>query len=298
VVATCYDSPMDLQPEALLDVLALEPDERGLFHARPASAWMPRLFGGHVMAQALWAASRVQGVGVCHSLHAYFTHATKPGEPLAYEPLELRRGKSFSTYDVSARQGDQTTLTLLASFEGGASDGAEHQLAMPDTPDPESFGDEPTRVARMLEWAPVELHQSVRRRWPFEFITVDEHDPRSAASAPIRIRSWMRAREPLSDDPNLHRCALLYASDMIAFDPGMSAVGLDFLSPDVQLASLDHAMWFHRPFRADHWQLFVCESPSVGGGRGFNRGMVYDRKGQLVASLAQEALMRRTDRRG
>jgi acyl-CoA thioesterase-2 len=193
---------------------------------------------------------------------------------------------------VSARQGGQTTATLLASFEEGEASGAEHQFEMPEAADPDSFGDEATRVARMLERAPVELRASIQRRWPFEWITLDEHDPRSGAPGPTRIRTWMRAREPLPEDPNLHRSALLYASDMIVFDPGANAAGVNFLSPDVQLASLDHAMWFHRPFRADQWQLFVCDSPSVARSRGFNRGMIYDREGRLVASVAQEALMR------
>ena len=163
---------------------------------------------------------------------------------------------------------------------------------MPHTEPPESFASEAEREAQALLAAPPHLHEMVRRRWPMEVIRVDPRDfgDHTPDSTPVRV--WMRMRGKLLDDENLHRCALAYASDLGALEPSMRSIGAAF-SDDLQVASLDHAVWFHRPFRFDDWLLFVFDSASVAAGRGFNRGSVFSRDGVLVASIAQECLMRK-----
>jgi acyl-CoA thioesterase-2 len=228
----------------------------------------------------------------CHSLHARFLRGGEAGHPLEYHVQPLHEGRTLAVCNVTARQRQQTKLVMTVSFERDAQPGPEHQHRAPDAPAPESFGDEAARTAELLARVPAEYHEHVRRRWAFEWITLDEFDFRAGAPAPTQVRTWMRAREALADDPNLHRCALAYASDMVVLDPSLHAVGLDFGLPGTQIASLDHAMWFHRPGRADDWVLLVCDSPSVAGGRGLSRGTIYDRHGRLLASIAQEALLR------
>jgi acyl-CoA thioesterase-2 len=289
----CYHSRVDPQPEALLDLLELDRLEPGVFRSAPPGAWLPRVFGGQLLAQAVWAASRELGGSVCHSFHASFLRGGEPGHAIDYHVSLAREGKLLSLCNVTGEQRDQTRFVLTASFEHQPEDGPEYQHAMPEASVPEAFGGEEARVADMLARAPAEYRSAILRRWPFEWITLDEYDPRSGTPGPDCVRTWMRAREALGPDPNLHRCALAYASDMIVVDPSMNAVGVEFSDPSVQIASLDHAMWFHRSCRADDWLLFVCDSPSVSAGRGFNRGTVYDRQGRLVATLAQEAVLRR-----
>jgi acyl-CoA thioesterase II len=284
---------VEIQPEALLELLDLSSEQAGTFSAQPPRPWLPRVFGGQLLAQALCAASRSLGSGVCHSLHASFLRAAQAGRPIEYRPALVRDGRTFIACEVTAVQDDELKMHFLSSFERQPADGAEHQQKMPDAPAPESFGDEATRVGRLLERAPEWLHASIRRQWPFEFITIDEWMPDDTTPRPTRIRTWMRAREPLPDDANLQRCALAYASDMLVLDPSMNAIGVDFGDPDLQLASLDHSLWFHRNFHAGDWMLFDCDTTTVAGGRGFNRGAVYDRGGQLIASMTQEVLLRK-----
>jgi acyl-CoA thioesterase-2 len=204
----------------------------------------------------------------------------------------MHEGRTLAVCSVTATQHHQTKLVMTVSLEREEWAGREHQHPAPQTPPPETFGDEETRTADLLTRVPAEYHEHILRRWAFEWITVDEFDFRDSRPAPQQVRTWMRARERLPDDPNLHRCALAYASDMVVLDPSLQAVGTDFGTPDVQIASLDHAMWFHRSGRADDWVLLVCDSPSVANGRGFNRGVIYDRQGRVLASIAQEAVVR------
>jgi acyl-CoA thioesterase-2 len=276
----------------LLPLFDLQSPSQGLFVGQPGEDPRSRLFGGHVLAQALAAACfSVEGVP-CHSLHAYFLRPGKPGRPIEYEVLAMRDGQSFTTRKVIAVQRDEVIVELVASFAHDEP-GAEHQRPMPETPGPETFPDEEQRIERMLAQAPPEMHEMVQHKRPIEGIRVDERSFTERAASKGPVRTWMRARGSLLDDPNLHRCALTYASDMGALEPSMRAIGAGFGDAEMQVASLDHAVWFHRPFRFDEWLLFVFESDSVAGGRGLSRGSIYSRDGTLVASLAQEGVMRK-----
>jgi acyl-CoA thioesterase-2 len=206
----------------------------------------------------------------------------------------MRDGQRFATRKVVAIQRDEVILELTASFEQEEA-GPEYQLPMPDAPAPESFAAEDERIARTLREAPPELHELLKHKRPIETIRVDERSFRDRSASSTPSRTYMRARGRMMDDPNLHRCALAYASDMGALEPSMRALGLGFGDSAMQVASLDHAVWFHRPFRFDQWLLFVFESVSAAAGRGFNRGNVFSRDGKLVASIAQEGVMRKRD---
>lgn len=287
----CYVTPVLPQPESLPDLLSLEACGEGVFRAAPPRPWLPRVFGGHLLTQALWAASRTMSGAHCHALHANFVLAAEPEVPLEYQVQPLRLGKTLAVCNVTASQREVTRLVMNASFERELWDGQQHQQAMPDTPGPETFGDEATRRAKALERYPHEA-QNIHRDWPFELIDVDDYDARAGGPPPAQPRAWVRARVPLSDDPNQHRAALAYASDIMVLDASLNAVRMPFDLNALQLASLDHAMWFHRFGRADQWLLLVCDSASVAGGRGLNRGTFFDREGRMLASVVQETLMR------
>jgi acyl-CoA thioesterase-2 len=281
--------------QELLELLDLQDAGQGVFVGPPARGGATRVFGGQLLAQALAAASFTAPPDwPCHSLHAYFVRPGKPGRPIDYEVLAMRDGQRFTTRKVVAVQRDEVALELLASFEE-LEPGPEHQLPAPEAPAPESFPPESERTAKLLEKATPEQREYLQRRMPIEIIRVDARalDDNSKQVGPVR--TWMRVRGRLQDDPNLHRCALAYASDLGALEPSMRAVGASFGDKDMQVASLDHALWFHRPFRADEWLLFSCESVSVAGGRGLNRATIHDRDGRLVASLTQEGVMRVRD---
>jgi acyl-CoA thioesterase-2 len=278
----------------LLELLDLQTVGPGQFAGPPERDSRTRVFGGHVLGQALAAACFTVDGRVCHSLHAYFLRPGKPGRPIEYEVQAMRDGQAFAMRKVVAVQRDEPTLELIASFDRGDL-GPEHGIAMPDVPGPETFPDEDTRIAQAIEGAPAEMREMLARKRPIEAIRVDARSffDRTPTTAPTR--TWMRTRGRLLDDPNLHRCALAYASDMGALEPSMRAIGAGFGDSGMQVASLDHALWFHRPFRFDDWLLFVFESVSVAAGRGMNRGSVWSRDGQLVASIAQEGVMRKRD---
>jgi acyl-CoA thioesterase-2 len=281
----------------LLDMLDFQALGQGVFsYAPPASRGpeFPRLFGGQLLAQALAAACQTVPEDLsCHSLHAYFVRPGKPGRPIEFEVAAIRDGQNFVLRKVMAVQRDELDCELTASFERPRS-GPEFRRSMPDVPDPESFPAEAERTARLVEAAPEIAKAWLKRPSPIEFIQIDPAPP-AGESVIAPVRTWARARGPLPSDPNLHCCALAYASDMGALHPSLRAIGAVVHDPRLQVASLDHALWFHRPFRFDEWHLFVFESDSVAGGRGFNRGSVFDRRGVLVASIAQEGLMRERD---
>jgi acyl-CoA thioesterase-2 len=298
---------MDAATAELLDLLNLQSAGQGVYLGAPSPDARMRVFGGQVLAQALAAASFTAPQWPCHSLHAYFLRPGKPGRPIEYEVAAMRDGNTFATRKVAAVQRDELNLELVASFvdaapalRGGASaereeSGAEYQVAMPDVPAPESFPGEDERTAALLASAPPELHEHMQRKRPVELIRIDARDFRDRTPSSAPVRTWMRVRSPLMDDPNLHRCALAYASDMGALEPSLRAIGGAFGDSAMQVASLDHALWFHRPFRFDDWLLFAFEPVSVAGGRGLSRGCVWSRDGQLVASIAQEGVMRKRD---
>jgi acyl-CoA thioesterase-2 len=266
-----------------------------MFLGRPSDDGRSRVFGGHTVAQALAAACfSIEGL-VCNSLHALFVRPGLPGRPTQFEVSAVRDGSAFATRQVVAVQRDEVVLHMMASFHAPTPSSLDYAVTGPGGAAPETFPPEEERITRLLEAVPPELHDTVKRRWPFEQIRVNDFepaaDPEAQRTRPGRI--WMRARgRELPKDPNFHCCALTYASDAGPLEPCLRAVGASFADNALQVASLDHAVWFHRPVRFDEWTLFVLESPSVSAGRAFSRGQVFDRKGTLVASIAQEGVLR------
>jgi acyl-CoA thioesterase-2 len=278
----------------LLTLLDLEKIEENVFRGLSPPERAQRVFGGQVLAQALMAAMRTVEEGrACHSFHAYFLRPGDPKVPILYEVDRSRDGASFSARRVVAIQHGAQIFILAASFQKGES-GFEHQAQMPVVPDPESLEDDQQVLLRDSALSPV-MHAWVAQDRPFETRAVLGRGPfDGAGDRPARAaidHIWLRARGQLPDDPNLHRVLLAFVSDMSLLDTALLPHGKSIFSK-VQVASLDHAMWFHRPFRADDWLLYVQDSPSASGARGFNRGAIYRRDGALVASVAQEGLIR------
>jgi len=279
--------------DLLISVLDLEELEMNLFRGRTPKEDRVRVFGGQVAGQALVAAGRTVGEGVVHSLHAYFLRPGDPSIPIVYQVDRIRDGKSFATRRVVAVQRGQAIFNLSASFQH-PEEGVEHQLAMPDAPDPESLPSFQERIEPFLAVAPPELKRWLERERPIDQRHVDPGDYLKPEARPARQLVWIRADGRLPDGPLLlHQCIVAYASDMTLIDTATLPHAISWFDPTWQLASLDHAMWFHRPFRADEWLLYVQESPTATGARGFTTGRLYGRDGRLVVSVAQEGLMRR-----
>jgi acyl-CoA thioesterase II len=276
---------------ALVKLLDLEPIEVNVFRGRsPKDRWQ-RVFGGQVLGQALVAAGRTVENRVCHSLHAYFLRAGDPKTPILYEVDRSRDGLSFSARRVVAVQHGEAIFTLSASFQA-TEEGLEHQTPMPEVPAPESLKSEHEWRMEALSDMPEHVRTWFARPRPIEIRPVDPVNRFAKGNHPPRQTVWFRAVGHLPDAPPLHQCVLAYASDMTILDTSLLPHGLNLFSGTMQLASLDHAMWFHRPFRADDWLLYVQDSPSASGARSFNRGAVFARDGKLVASVAQEGLIR------
>jgi acyl-CoA thioesterase-2 len=281
----------------LLSILDLEPLEHNLFRGMSPQVGWQRVFGGQVIGQALVAASRtVPEDRFVHSLHAYFLRPGDPAVPIIYEVDRIRDGGSFTTRRVVAIQHGKPIYSMSASFQLMEA-GLEHQSTMPDVPMPEDLPSEAELKEKFLAHAP----ESVRRYWqrdrPIELRPVDLDHYFSRKKLTPAQNVWVRASAALPDDPRIHSCVLAYASDMTLLDTSLFAHGTSVFDPELQVASIDHAMWFHRPFRADDWLLYAEDSPSSSGGRGFTRGGLYSRDGQLVASVAQEGLIRVRDRK-
>jgi acyl-CoA thioesterase-2 len=249
------------------------------------------VFGGQVIGQALVAAARTVEGRPVHSLHCYFLRPGDPKIPILYEVDRIRDGKSFATRRVVAIQHGEAIFTMAASFQI-VEPGLDHQIEMPDVPPPEKLPSEAELKEAYLHNAP----DAVRKYWqharPIELRPVDlRHYVSREPLEPIQY-VWVRATHKLPDDPDIHRCVLAYASDMTLLDTSLFAHGRSIFDQDLQPASLDHAMWFHRSFRADEWLLYAEDSPSASGARGFTRGSLFTRDGKLVASVAQEGLIR------
>ena len=280
--------PLDI----LLGLLDLERLELNLFRGQNRDIGSGRLFGGQVLAQALVAARRtVEGPREAHSLHGYFILPGDLGAPIVYFVDRLRDGTSFSTRRVTAIQHGRAIFNLSASFHA-AEAGREHQAPMPDVPPPEALAPELERIRAVADRIPESLRGVLTQDRPIDFRTVAPGDFfRPEPRAPVR-HVWLRATGALPDEPLIHQAVLAYASDYGLLGTALQPHGLAFRSPGLQLATLDHAMWMHRPFRADEWLLYAMDSPAAAGARGFARGMFFTRDGVLVASAAQEGLMR------
>ncbi|MEX0852812.1 MAG: acyl-CoA thioesterase II [Bauldia sp.] len=278
--------------DTLLSILDLEPLEHNLFRGLSPQVGWQRVFGGQVIGQALVAAARTVEGRSAHSLHAYFLRPGDPSVPILYEVDRIRDGKSFTTRRVVAIQHGQAIFSMAASFQIQES-GLDHQIPMPKVPMPEELPSEAELKELYLHSAP----EAVRRYWererPIELRPVDlRHYVSREPLEPTQF-VWVRATGPLPDDRSIHLAVLAYASDMTLLDTSLFAHGRFIFDPDLQVASLDHALWFHRPFRADQWLLYAEDSPSASGARGFNRGSLFSRDGHLIASVAQEGLIRR-----
>ena len=282
----------------LLERLNLETLDRDLFRGYSPDDGRPRAFGGQVAAQALIAACRTVEGRSAHSLHAYFLRPGDPTIPIIYEVDRIRDGKSFTTRRVVAIQRGEAIFNMSSSFHVEES-GVEHQVSMPDAPPPESLPSNEERLKEALAKTQHQLFQFLLNlERPIEIRDTDAYDPLNPKPRTGRHCVWFRTRERLPDDPLLHQCALTYASDLSLLDSSVQYHGLSYYNPELIAASLDHALWFHRPFRADDWLLYVTESPSAGASRGFNLGSIFARDGRLVASAAQEGLMRVVRPRG
>jgi len=275
--------------QELVDLLDLENIEVNIFRGRSPDEKRQRVFGGQVAGQALVAAGRtVDPERSVHSLHAYFLRPGDPNVPILYEVDRIRDGKSFTTRRVVAIQHGKAIFNLSASFHV-AEDGVDHQIDMPDAPDPESL---PTFHERLAPWKE-SLGEWYYRPRPIDLRFVGEPARNvDIGPRPPRQQVWIRADGTLPDDPLLHACVVAYASDMTLLDSILIAHQLSWEQPTLQGASLDHAMWFHRPFTADQWLLYDQESPNAHGSRGFATGRIFTQDGQLVLSVVQEGLIR------
>lgn len=276
----------------LVELMDLAPTGDDHFQGQSEDLGFPNLFGGHVLGQALMASTRTIEGRMPHSMHAYFLRAGNARAPIDYEVQRVRDGGSFSVRRVIARQDGKEILTGSVSFQV-EEEGFEHQLDMPEAPAPETLKTEQDLNKGLLEQVPEKFHDQLTRNRPIEIRPVDPINPLAPEIKPPSKQSWFRALGDLPDDPILHRCLLAYSSDFAFLGTSLNPHGVAFLTPDMQVASLDHAIWFHRDVRMDGWLLYDKDSPSASGARGFNRGRVYNQDGVLVASTAQEALIRR-----
>ena len=276
----------------IIEILSLEEIERNHYRATSPSEGWQRVYGGQVISQALMAASHtVDADRVAHSLHGYFLRGGDTTIPILYKVERTRDGKSFTTRQVTAIQRGQPIFTLVASFQVHE-DGASHQFEMPAVKAPQHYVDEEEIRADHARDLPAEIRDSFLTTPPVQLRPIDPVNMLDPEAAPPRQRCWMKSREALPDDLRLHQCVLAYLSDWSLLDTAARPHALSYLQDNLQMASLDHAMWFHRPFRADQWLLYDQDSPSASGSRGFNRGLIYDQSGILVASTTQEGLMR------
>jgi acyl-CoA thioesterase-2 len=275
----------------LLAILNLEPLEHNLFRGvSPQSGWQ-RVFGGQVIGQALVAAYRTIEDRACHSLHAYFLRAGDPKVPIIYDVDRIRDGNSFSTRRVVAIQHGQPIFSMAASFHKHE-EGLAHQARMPDVPPPESLPSEGELKEHLINRMPEPLKAYWQRERPIEIRPVDLSRYTSPGKRAASQQVWIKANGDLGDNLALNQCVLAYASDFTLLDTALIAHGRFVFDPTLMLASLDHAIWFHRPFRVDDWLLYAQDSPSSAGGRAFCRGTLFTRFGELVASTAQEGLVR------
>jgi acyl-CoA thioesterase-2 len=281
--------------KTLLEILDLEPLERNLFRGRSPQVGWQRVFGGQVIGQALVAASRTVDSHLTHSLHGYFMRPGDPEVPIIYQVERYRDGRSFTTRRVIAIQHGEPIFTMAASFHKDEP-GFNHQIEMPDVPAPEDLPSEEELKAHFLKKMPGYIRQYWERDRPIELRPVRLRNYLKPKKTDPRQSVWFRATKTLPDDVPLHKCVLAYASDMTLLDTSLLPHGRSLFDPEMMLASLDHALWFHRRARADDWLLYSQDSPSASGALGFNRGSIFTRDGVLVASVAQEGLIRQKTR--
>jgi acyl-CoA thioesterase II len=276
----------------LLSILDLEKIEHNIYRGSSPQVGWQRVFGGLVIAQALVAAARTVEDRSPHSLHAYFILPGDPSVPIVYEVDRIRDGASFTTRRCTAIQHGRAIFALSASFQIDER-GLDHQAAMPQVPPPENLPSETELRERYADILPEPVRRYFSRERPIELRPVDltRYFSSQKPLEPVQ-HVWVRANGTLPDDPAIHRSVLAYLSDMTLLDTALIAHGRSIFEQDLQLASLDHSLWFHRPFRADEWLLYAQDSPNTSAARGLTRGLIYSRDGVLIASVAQEGLIR------
>ena len=280
--------------QAVIDLLDLEQIEVNMFRGvSPAEGWQ-RVYGGQVIGQALVAASRTveDESRFAHSLHGYFLRPGDTTIPIVYSVDRIRDGRSFNTRRVVAIQRGKAIFSMFASFQV-LEEGLHHQMDMPDCDPPEDCPSQQELREKYIDDIPEEYKQNfLNRDDPIEMRYQDGINDFQPQKMPPHQRVWIRAVDKMPDDIRLHQCLLAYASDMTLMDNGLRPHGIGWTEENLQTASLDHAMWFHEPFRIDEWLLYYQDSPHSGGARGFNRGSFYTEEGRLIASATQEGLMR------
>jgi len=275
----------------LLELLDLEPIEFNIYRGRNRDIGSGRVFGGQVMAQALVAASRtVPDDRFAHSLHGYFILPGDLAAPIVYFVDRLRDGKSFTTRRVTAIQHGRAVFNMSVSFHRDEH-GIEHQTPMPDVASPETLPSELQLLRAGAERIPADLRSVLTQDRPIDFRSVDV-DPFDAAPRPPVRHMWLRADGPMTEARIDHQAVLAYATDYGLLATAVQPHGLLIRDPRLHAATLDHAIWFHRPFRMDDWLLYTMHSPAAAGARGFSSGTVFTRAGTLIASVAQEGLLR------
>lgn len=283
--------------DGLVNLLGLERIEENLFRGQSQDLGWGTVFGGQVLGQALSAAVQtVPSNRHVHSIHAYFLRPGDVSKPIVYDVDRIRDGGSFTTRRVVAIQSGKPIFNMSTSFQTHE-DGFDHQDAMPAAPEPESLQTEQERLAPFVARLPDFVKERLSVDRPFELRPVDgdpdSWHPLHPSPRPPKRMVWLKAMHRLPDDPALHAYLLAYASDHLFVTTALLPHGVTWLSSQMQIASIDHVMWFHRPFRVDEWLLYDMESPSAYGGRGLVRGRIFTRDGTLVASVAQEGLMRK-----
>ena len=280
-------------PEILTETLALERIEVNTFRGVSPEDGPGRIFGGQVIAQSLLAAYETVEERICHSLHCYFIRPGDPRIPILFEVDRSRDGGTFTTRRVIAVQNGKQIFNLAASFQV-AEDGFEHQAPMPAVRSPDDMAAEAEAHKKaVLDGMSEEMRRMMNRPRPIEMVGRDNYGfGRKPKPSEPKSDTWMRAVAPIGDEARMHQVILAYASDMNLLSTAMRPHGVAWQTPGLQSASLDHAMWFHKPSNFNDWHLYTQDSPSASGGRGFVRGAIYDAQGELVASVAQEGLMR------
>src|ERR1700738_737256 len=276
----------------LISILDLEPIEVNMFRgSSPKTSWQ-RGFGGEVIGQAMGAACRTVEGSLPHSLHCYFILPGDPQIPIIYEVERLRDGKSYSTRRVTAIQHGTAISCIMVSFPAEERASVEHQERMPAVPPPEKLAAEGVARQPMFRELPDFIRRYYESDRPIELRPVELGRYFGQKIEDARIHVWIRTASKLPDDPALHMCALAYASDFSLLDAAMARYGRTLFDKRMMPASVDHAMWFHRPLRADEWLLYAQDSPNARAGRGLTRGMIFKQDGTLVASVAQEGAVR------
>lgn len=277
--------------QELLELLNLETIEAGIFRGQSRNIVGKNVFGGQVLGQSLMAAGKTIDGRLAHSLHAYFLRAGDTTAPIIYQVEKVRDGKSFATRYVKAIQHGEIIFTMMASF-AAPEEGLEHQKPMPDIAGPDGLSSEFELRQKIAPMLPEKIRDAFVRERPIEIRPLKPVNPFAPEKQePLRYH-WMKAQTKLPNDPFLHQCILAFASDFALMGTAMLPHGVFFLQSNMQAASLDHSMWFHHPIKMDDWLLYEMDSPAASGGRGLNRGSIFNQEGKLVVSVAQEGLMR------